>query len=675
MSLLLALSANAATNNSGNAPAFITIDICSNGIGDGDGNFDAPRMEPEVFDIGLDFGADGSVDRWLSNESATYMGRGNSDVIQPGSWIRLYFFQLDEFTGQNVQVHLVDRSQDYYMAINSIRVSGADGKVISNPLKNGFFEDGLTGWNVVESSIQNHDTLIHKDNDATFVNYSGSFLSTMSNPDSGDFSETAVLVSGPFQLAPVTSFIYGMVSGGGSEFVNLPGALGSDNKSGVYIDLGSETEDPNGQYDEGVDIPLVGFWGGAAGGGRNDFASVFFNTSGKEGLRAQVVGFDDSLEYHIALDAFRMNWDWEESIIVNGGFDQGIPTPESDPSAFDWFDEVGDFLMPSDHPSGSVPGWQIKGDTFFFDANARKDHMSGRTFLGTGGFDLFNTGAEIRSDVFVIQNIPDAATNVFVQFASAQGTDRIRYSSEGAVAFARVELIVDVDGNGEFGDAADFRYLQRNQGMAPNQSNSGRDLWHHPEYRWYIKEEHQGMSAIFRAEDNFGPFKASWGWMCIDDLFVWNGQSAELAFPNSDFEQGTLDNWNAQISGGTGFESWLSGSKKSIEAGLVTHSVMNNRVVEIDGDFAADTAARETGGGDSGLGVLSSIPFSLPSLAQGGGAASIKLTDNNQEVVLEWESGTLHSAESVSGPYNEVTGATSPHQISPKITEKFFIVR
>ncbi|XOV71215.1 MAG: hypothetical protein ACFHW5_21290 [Verrucomicrobiota bacterium] len=261
MSLLLALSANAATNNSGNAPAFITIDICSNGIGDGDGNFDAPRMEPEVFDIGLDFGADGSVDRWLSNESATYMGRGNSDVIQPGSWIRLYFFQLDEFTGQNVQVHLVDRSQDYYMAINSIRVSGADGKVISNPLKNGFFEDGLTGWNVVESSIQNHDTLIHKDTDATFVNYSGSFLSTMSNPDSGDFSETAVLVSEPFQLAPVTSFIYGMVSGGGSEFVNLPGALGSDNKSGVYIDLGSETEDPNGQYDEGVDIPLVGFWG------------------------------------------------------------------------------------------------------------------------------------------------------------------------------------------------------------------------------------------------------------------------------------------------------------------------------------------------------------------------------------------------------------------------------
>lgn len=677
LSLLVACYSQAATNNSGNPPAFITVDICSNGIGDADGNFDAPRMEPDVFDIGLDIGADGTVDRWLSGESATYLGRGNSSVIQPGSWIRLYFFQLDEFTGKDLQIHLVDRSPDYYMAINSIRVSGADGTVVQNALENGFFEDGLTGWNVLETSIQNPDALIHKDSDGTYVNYSGSFLSTMSNPESGDFSETAVLVSEAFQLVPVTSFIYGMVSGGGSEFVNLPGALGSDNQSGVYIDLGSETQDPNGRFDEGVDIPLVAFWGGAAGGGRNDFGSVFFNTSGKEGLRAQVVGFDDSMEYHVALDAFRMNWDWEESVIVNGGFDQDIPTPENDSLAYDWFEEVNDFLMPSDHPSGSVPGWNFKGDVFFFDGNARVDHMSGRTFLGTGGLDLFNTGAEIRSDVFVIQPIPDPGSNVFVQFASAQGTDRVRYSNDGFdQAFGRVELIVDVDGNGEFGDAVDFHYIQRNQGMAPNQSNSGRDLWHHPEYRWYIKEAHQGLNAIFRAEDHFGSFRASWGWMCIDDLFVWNGKTADLAFPNSDFEQGTLENWDAQITSGTGFESWLSGSKKSVDAGLVTHSVMNNRVTEIDGDFAADTAARETGGGDNGMGVLTSIPFALPILSvPTHHEVSIRFSENAREVVVEWESGTLYSSGTISGPYDEVAGAASPYQIAPDDTAKFFIVR
>ena len=65
--ILLAASliwkAEAATNNSGQPPAFIMIDVCSNGLGDPDGSFDAPRFQPDVFDIGLDIGADGTIDR------------------------------------------------------------------------------------------------------------------------------------------------------------------------------------------------------------------------------------------------------------------------------------------------------------------------------------------------------------------------------------------------------------------------------------------------------------------------------------------------------------------------------------------------------------------------------------------------------------------------------------
>ena len=52
----------AGTNNHGKAPALITIDLCSNGIGDGSGSFGVPRLTPEVFDIGIDVGADGTID-------------------------------------------------------------------------------------------------------------------------------------------------------------------------------------------------------------------------------------------------------------------------------------------------------------------------------------------------------------------------------------------------------------------------------------------------------------------------------------------------------------------------------------------------------------------------------------------------------------------------------------
>jgi hypothetical protein len=86
----------AATNNHGNAPAFITIDLCSNGIGDSSGSFGVPRLVPGEFDIGIDVGADGTIDRWLSQEPATWLGGGNSDITRYQGWVRLSFFQISE---------------------------------------------------------------------------------------------------------------------------------------------------------------------------------------------------------------------------------------------------------------------------------------------------------------------------------------------------------------------------------------------------------------------------------------------------------------------------------------------------------------------------------------------------------------------------------------------------
>jgi hypothetical protein len=210
----------------------------------------------------------------------------------------------------------------------------------------------------------------------------------------------------------MSSFIVGNISGGASEFVNNAASNGSDNASGVYLDLGTATQDPNGRFDPETDIALRGFWPGLGTAPANDFGTVLINTSGLEGRRAQIVGFDDSAVFHVALDAFRMNWDWEESIIKNGGFDAGVPTPQSHSDALAWFAENGTELTPDRHPSGKIPNWTVTkkaggtADAFFFDASARRDHMTGRTYGGTGGGDRSSVGVEIRSDVFTIAAIP-----------------------------------------------------------------------------------------------------------------------------------------------------------------------------------------------------------------------------------------------------------------------------
>ena len=620
LSMVMVMSGGAATNNSGNPPTFLHLDICTNGIGDSDGYIVWPRMEADVFDIGVDLDADGTIDRWLSQETTEYLGRENANSIAPGNWRRFYI-RLDSDAGKQVKIRIVDNSEEYYMAINAIRLNYADGTVVSNLVPNGFFEDEtpLNGWTILSGSITDPASLIITDEDSNYTIYSTKFFSTRTDPSSTENSETVVIESDAFTLAPPTSFVYGMVSGGGSEFWNKPEAQDSDNASGVYLDIGSETEDPNGQYDEGIDIPLTGFYGGSTSSVRNQMHPVFLNTSGLEGKRCQVVAVDNSVFFHVGADSFRMNWDNET--IVNGGFDDGIPTPEENPDAGEWFSEQ--VLMWDEHPSGSIPGWTVTmtedASVYFFDDAIHGNQFSGRTYVGTAGFgdgDRELTGVELRSDVFVIQPIPDPAQSIFFQFASAQGSARFRYNNDGTVQErGTVELRIDVNNNGAFDDDADFTYIQLNQGMGQNLNTSNMDLVSYPESRFYIKPEHQGLQAQIYIEDTLGPSRGSYGWMVVDDFFIWNGSEAALAFPNSDFEMGDLTNWTEELGiNGGDLLSWLSGSAESYDLGLVEHVTMNNRHTTADGAFSADSAANEYTSGDPGTGTLISTAFTLPTL-------------------------------------------------------------
>lgn len=617
----------AATNNSGNPPTFLWLDICTNGIGDQQGAIQFTRMEPGVFDIGVDLDADGTVDRWLSQEKSEFLGRDNADEITPLAWRRFYF-RLDADAGKTAKIRIVDKSDEYYMAVNAIRLNYADGVVVKNEVPNGWFEEepALTGWTILEGSITDPAQLII-DNSVGAYNYnSPKFFSTM-DPSTGGFEDTVVIESDVFTLTPPTSFVYGMVSGGGSEFWNIPDNVGgSDNACGVYLDIGTEAEDPNGQYDEGVDIPLSGFVGGDANNVRNQMHPVFLNTSGQEGKRCQVVAFDNSDVFHIGMDSWRMNWDID-NIIKNGGFDEGIPTPEEDPAATDWFAE--EIHWWDEHPSGKIPGWSVietdpslGGAIIFFDDAVHGNMFSGRTYVGTAGSEAERIlgGIEIRSDVFEITPIPDPAENVFVQFNSAQGAGRHRYTSDGlSREWGAVQLQVDVNGDGVFDGEGDYIYNLTHIGMGHNLNTSNMDLWTYPEFRFYILPEHQGKQARIWCQDTLGPQRGSYGWMCVDDFFMWDGTKAMPCFPNSDFEMGSLENWTEEVGiNGGDLRSWLSASQECYQFNpdcAAEHLSMNDRHSSVDGDYSADTAANEYTNGDAGTGTLFSIGFELPTLA------------------------------------------------------------
>lgn len=609
-----------------NAPTSLHIDMVTNGVGQTEGFFPFTFMEPGVFDIGLDLGANGTIDLWFSEDRSHFLGRHNFNEIIPDNW-RRYIWRLDEYAGQTVKLVIVDRSEQYYMAINAIRLNNADGRIVANHVPNGYFEDEtpLAGWTITEGSITDPASLIIRDVDMVHTDYSSAFLSTRTDPWDTDNSETVVIESDPFVLEAPTSFIYTRISGGASEMFNKPGASGSDNGSGVYLHVGTETEDPSGEFDPERDIPVYGFWAGSAASVNNAFWAYIINTSGLEGRRAQIVGVDNSEIFHIGMDSFRMNWD--NDIIRNGDFSEGIPTPEDDPGAVIWFDEGSGFgIEYTQHPSGSIPGWSVNIDpdgiatAWFFDKAAHGDQFTGRTYIGTAGDanGRFETGVEIRSDVFTIEPIPAESESVFLQFSGAQATSRIRYNADGSqMAHGVVKLIVDVNGNGEFGDEGDYEYVQLNQGMGHNRNTSDQDLWQYPDYRFYIKPEHQGLNAQIYVEETFSAFRAAWGWMAVDNFYVWDGVETRLAFPNSDFEEGTLDNWNEEVSiaGGSDNWSWLAGSFDAFMDGLVEHPALNNRQSMIgDSQFNASSAPQPVAGGDNSTGRLWSDPFPLPVL-------------------------------------------------------------
>jgi hypothetical protein len=70
----------------------------------------------------------------------------------------------------------------------------------------------------------------------------------------------------------------------------------------------------------------------------------------------------------------------------------------------------------------------------------------------------------------------------------------------------------------------------------------------------------------------------------------------------------------------------------------------------------------------NGIEILIGGGFEAP--VGGGGITSVALQDG--QVVIEFE-GTLQSADSVTGPYNAVAGATSPYSVAPTKASEFYI--
>lgn len=606
--LFLGLAASAPhpvwASNTPNPPTFLWIDLCTNCIGrlNEETGFKLERcMNPETVDIGVDLDADGTVDRWLSNESPEYFGRGGSGEVTPQNW-RRFLIRLDGEAGRTAKLIIVDRSPDHYIAVNAIRLNNADGVAVPNPVPNGFFEDEtpLAGWSVTGGSAAAKEDLLFEDGAGEYTVFGGRFFSTHHLGNGA----TAVVESEPFELSPPNSFVYGLFSGGVSELWTVPGGEGSDNASYVFIDVESETVPLNGAYDEGNDIPVTGFYARAPAVEWH-FHPVFVNTSGFEGRRARIVGVDDSFLFHIGLDGFRMNWDSE--FIPNSGFDEGLPP--------DWFgvdDQVYEF---TEHPGGKIPGWDVAltgdGSAWFFDINCNPNVFSGRSYIGTGGArsgpDRERTGVKVISTEFTIEPIPDPSTNPFVQLATCQNVTQTRRDGHTKVA-----LQVDGDGDGAFTAGIDDEYRIQNQGFGWNWTTPILDSWHYPEYRFYISPEHYGMNARIIAEDRL---TGSYGWMGIDDVFVWDGTNAVQPFENADFEKGDLTHWTTVNSEPEYLRSWLSGSENAWLAGHASHRALNDAPSIAQGDFAADSADhfRDGGnGGDAATGSIASVWFGLP---------------------------------------------------------------
>ena len=610
--------ARAAAGNTGNDLTFLVFDVVSNSY---------HAFSPDGVDVGIDIGADGTVEYWMS-EDPVIVTRQSSEprnTVGPNNWKRIVV-RLSEYAGQTAKIRLVDNSATGFIAVNSIRLNNADGTMVPNNVPNGFFEDtpSLTGWTVTGGDLTSGQ-LIVQDTGLSATPYSTSYLTTQVN----GMGDTATIESDSFELTPAGSFIYGTFAGPASSRWDKPGAHGSDNGIFVYVDLGTTTEDPDGQYTEGADIPLTGFlWHNHEGA----MDTTVIDTSGYEGRRAQLVAGDVSATDGISLDAIRMNWD--HTTIRNGGFEEGFEGGIV-PDGF----EGTNVRLPEEHPTGKIPGWtmnsipDLNGNpiddpdaTFtFFGHPGAGFSRSDLVWVGSGSFetgqeDLGLAGVELRSDVFVIQPVPDPTQNVFLSFHSGQNSTRVEDAIDpndgtGEDRKNTIELRVDMDANGTFDDDADFTYRQFDQGIAWNGiQKDGVDEWQFPDYRMYIAPEHQGKQGQIYVADTL---TGSWAWMAADDFYFWDGQTADLAFPNSDFEMGNLTNWTEEIATPSLFDSWLVSTPANVDAGLATDWFMNRteRSVWVDGEFGIDSADRNTsGGGDNQLGAIWSDPFTIPTL-------------------------------------------------------------
>lgn len=607
----------AATNNTGNNPTFLVVQMISNGW-----QFHADQSGPATgIDIGVDVGADGTFEYWMSEDpSIVREGITNQEEIfvdnltSQAGWMNV-LINLEEYAGETVKLRIVDNTADAYIAVNSIRLNNADGDVVQNGVPNGWFDDStnLAGWTVV-SGDATADQLITTDTEFNLTSNTDKFFNTQVNGN----TTTAVIESDSFVINPVSSFVYGTFAGPVSSAFDKSGAWLTENGLMVFVDVGTETTDPDGVYTEGVDVPLKGILFDDSDEDRITLQASILNTSGLEGRRAKLVAVDNDGFDGIGLDSIRMNYD--TSIIRNGNFEEGFE--DAYPAGF--ISNTGDAKIPvkalSSHPTGSLPGWtEVKqsgavGEWTFFGWPGANFSREGRVWVSSGSTDgdanndrgvRENTGIELHSDVFVIQPIPDPATSVFTSFEIGQTP----YKAQPDGLVKDVQMQVDIDGNGSFTDAADYTYKVRAQGGGWNReqyANGGIDEWEYPAYRFYIQPDHQGKQARYYVIDEL---TSQWAWIGVDDFYFWDGQTADLAFPNSDFEMGDMTNWEEELVGG--MDTWLSGDEVAQAQGL--HNSLNDHISYVDGHYSADSA----NSGDGPTGFLQSLPFTIPTAAGG----------------------------------------------------------
>ncbi len=610
-----------ATNNTGNNPTFLVVQMISNGW-----TAHLEQSEPATgIDIGVDVGADGTFEYWMSEDpSIVRENRTNQDeifvdnLVSESGWMNV-IIALEEYAGETVKLRIVDNTPDAYIAVNWIRHNNADGIIVPNSVPNGFFEDGLNGWTVLESSATEDQLINDHGGDSLLASNSTAFFSTQIDGN----ATTAVIESEPFVAAPMTSFVYGAFAGPVSAAFDNDGAFLTENGLRVYVDVGTETEDPNGQYDEETDVPLKGIIFDDSDPERITLQVSLLNTSGLEGRRAQVVLEDNDSFDGIGVDSVRHNYD--TSIIRNGNFEEGFEdgyadgvnvNPGSSRNEVHSFDDIG-----------GVPGWTQttsgNGEWTLFGWPGANFSREGRVWVASGSTDgdanndvqvRENVGLTLISDVFTLRPIRDAASHVFTSFEIGQTP----YKAQPDGRIKDVHMQVDIDGNGAFEDADDFAYKVRAQSGGWNReqyASGGIDEWGYPPYRFYIEPEHQGLQARYFVIDELD---SQWAWIGVDDFYFWDGSTADLAFPNSDFEMGDMSGWEDTLNGGS-FGTWLSGNEVAQDLGF--HNSLNDHIAFIDGDWSADSA----NSGDGPTGTLISEPFTLPTLEGGTAVADWEL--------------------------------------------------